>query len=154
MGLFPPCKAHGRGGAFGHKGKGHTVHLLVDKRGLPLAVRTTPANVAEVRQVVPLLKQAKPPKHSVLQADKGYDSEPLRYQLTWLFGMGSAIPKRRYGGNKPHDPSRSTRWKVEQSHAHRHLSARRTAVCYDKSLLSFSAFVICSCIWRLMLNLV
>jgi transposase len=130
------------------------VHLLVDKRGLPLAVKTTPANEAEVRQVVPLLRKVKPPKRSVLQADKGYDSDPLRYQLTWLLGMGSAIPKRRYGATMPHDPSKSTRWKVEQSHAHRHLSARRTVVCYDKSLAAFSAFVLCSCIWRLMLNMV
>ena len=154
MGLFPPCKGHGKGGAFGHKGKGHTVHLVVDKRGLPLAVSTTPANWAEVKQVLPLLQKINPPKRSVLQADKGYDSDPLRYKLTWLLGMGSAIPKRHYKGEKPHDPSKNTRWKVEQSHAHRHLSSRRTVVCYDKSLASFSAFVLCSCIWRLLLKFV
>jgi IS5 family transposase len=130
------------------------VHLVVDKRGLPLAVSTTPANWAEVKQVLPLLQKIKPPKHSILQADKGYDSESLRYKLSWLLGMGSAIPKRHYGGPKPHDPSKSTRWKVEQSHAHRHLSSRRTVVCYDKSLLTFSAFVLCSCIWRLLLKFV
>jgi IS5 family transposase len=130
------------------------VHLVVDKRGLPLAVSTTPANWAEVKQVLPLLQKIKPPKHSVLQADKGYDSDPLRYKLTWLLGMGSAIPKRHYKGQKPYDPSKSTRWKVEQSHAHRHLSSRRTVVCYDKSLATFSAFVLCSCIWRLLLKFV
>jgi transposase len=153
MALFPPTKGHGRQAAYGHKGKGHTIHLLVDKRGLPLNVRVTPANVAEIRQVIPLLKEVKPPKRSILQADKGYDSEPLRYKLTWLLGMGSAIPQRNFGGEKHVDPSSKTRWCVEQSHAHRHLSCRRTVVCYDKTLLSFTAFVVLSLIWRLLLKL-
>lgn len=153
-GLFPPCKGHGRGGAYGHKGKGYTTHLLVDKRGNPLAVRVTGANANELKQVLPMLKEVRPPKHSVLEADKGYDSEPFRYKIGWLLGLGSIIPKRNFNQKSPQKSPNQYRYRVEQSHAHRHLSCRRTAVCYDKSLASFSAFVICSCIWRLMLKLV
>lgn len=153
MGLFPPCKGHGRGGAYGHKGKGMTTHLVVDKRGLPLAVRVTTANENELKQVLPMLKELKPPKHTVLEADKGYDSEPFRYKLGWLLGMGSAIPRRNFNNDPVQKSPNIYRWRVEQAHAHRHLSCRRTAVCYEKSLAAFSAFVICSCIWRLLLKL-
>jgi transposase len=135
---------------FGHKGKGYTTHLLVDKRGFPVNVRVTPANESERAQVVPMLKQIKPPKGSELQADKGYDSDPLRHKLRWFLGMTSAIPKRNFSGKVHKDPSKTTRWRVEQSHAHRHASSRRTVVCYDKNMSSFTGFVLLSVIWRLM----
>lgn len=154
MGLFPPTKGHGRGGSYGHKGKGYTTHLLVDKRGNPLAVRVTGANANELQQVLPMLKEVKPPKKAILEADKGYDSEPFRYKIGWLLGLGSAIPKRNFNKNTPQKSPNKYRYKVEQAHAHRHLSSRRTVVCYEKSLSSFTAFVICSCIWRLLLKLV
>jgi transposase len=151
MALFPPTKGHGRQGAFGHKGKGYTTHTMVDKRGLPLAIRITPANEAEINQVIPMLKELKPPARSVFEADKGSDSEPLRYKIGWLLKMGTLIPKRQWPG-QPEPPKllHTTRWKVEQSHAHRHLSSRRTVVCYDKTLLSFSAFVHLYYLWKLM----
>ena len=126
----------------------------MDKRGLPLNVRITGANANELKQVLPMLKQINPPKRSILEADKGYDSEPFRYKLGWLLGMGSVIPKRRFGSLEGQKTVNIYRWKVEQAHAHRHLSCRRTAVCYDKTSAAFSAFVICSCIWRLLLKLV
>jgi transposase len=131
--------------------------LLVDKSGLPVNVRVTPANCAEQNQVVPMLKQlsqrCQDLRRCLLEADKGYDSEPLRYKLGWQFGMGSAIPYRDYGEKKP-DPSVKTRWRVEQAHSHRHMASRRTAVCYDKTLAAFSAFVILACCWRLLSKLV
>ena len=130
---------------------------MVDKRGLPVNVRVTPANESEQHQVVPMLKElhkrVQNLKKSILEADKGYDSDKIRYKVTWLFGMGSAIPRRNLTGEEHPDPSVKTRWRVEQAHAHRHSASRRTVVCYDKSLATFTAFVILSCIWRLMLKL-
>jgi transposase len=152
--LFPPWKGHGKGGAFGHKGKSLTTHLLVDRRGLPVNVRVTPDNANELQQVLPMLKEVRPPKRSILEADKGYDSKPFRYKLGWLLGMGSVIPRRNFMNEAPQKPPNIYRWRVEQAHVHRHLSCRRTAVCYDKSIFSCSAFVICSCIWMLLLKLV
>lgn len=74
---------------YGHKGKGFTVHTLVDKQRFPLNIRVTGANEAEVNQIIPMLKEIKPPPRSVLEADKGSDSDPLRYKLSWLLKMGS-----------------------------------------------------------------
>ena len=142
MALFPPTKGHGRQGVYGHKGKGFTIHKIVDKRRFPLGIRVTGANEAEVLQIIPMLKEIKPPQHSVLEADKGSDSDKLRAKLSWYLKMGSLIPKRQFPG-QPEPPKlvNTNRWKVEQSHAHRHLSCRRTVVCYEKSLLSFTAFI-------------
>ncbi len=138
---------------YGHKGKGFTVHTLVDKRRFPLNIRVTGANEAEINQIIPMLKEIKPPPRCVLEADKGSDSDPLRYKLSWLLKMGSLIPKRQFPG-QPEPPKlvNTNRWKVEQSHAHRHLSSRRTVVCYEKSLISFTAFVYMAYVWR-MLNM-
>ena len=38
----------GEGIAYGHKGKGNTVHLLTEGNGLPLSFLVTAANMAEV----------------------------------------------------------------------------------------------------------
>ena len=53
MALFPS----GKGGEhvnYGYKGKGVTVHSLVDGEGNPLAVLVTAANESEREQVLPL----------------------------------------------------------------------------------------------------
>jgi transposase len=64
-------------------------HLVVDARGLPLAAANTPANVPEVKVLVPLVDAAGPwnaagePKHrpKTVYADRAYDSELHREQL-------------------------------------------------------------------------
>jgi len=40
-------------------------------------VRVTGANANELQQVLPMLKEVKPPKKAILEADKGYDSEHI-----------------------------------------------------------------------------
>ncbi len=74
----------------GYKCKGVTIHILVEGYGYPIAANTTAANSSEVKEVLDLLSSAKVPRHSggrprscpkELQADKGYDSQPLRENL-------------------------------------------------------------------------
>ena len=83
----------------------------MDKGGrqdLPLAIRVTAANEREREQVIPLLQsitsqtgQAGRPKSnpSNLAADKGYDSQSLRYQLRQK-GIRPEIPKRQWASKK------------------------------------------------------
>lgn len=84
MVLFPPGKGGGDEVAYGFKGKGVTVHSLVDGEGMPLALRSTAANAYEPDQVIPLLESidvqtglpGRPRKNpALLQGDAGYDSK-------------------------------------------------------------------------------
>jgi transposase len=83
------------------KGSKHT--LLVDRHGVPLAIRTAPANESDHRQIIPLVLDfpkvtGKPgrPKElpDTLYADRGFDSEATRWLLAWL-GIEPHIAKRR-----------------------------------------------------------
>jgi hypothetical protein len=65
-------------------------HVLTDANGIPLPRILTEANRHDVTQLLPLLDTIPPiggkrggPKRkpAVIQADRGYDSEPLRCQL-------------------------------------------------------------------------
>lgn len=85
----------------GKKGSKHT--LLVDRHGVPLAIRTAGANASDHRQIIPLVLdfpkvKGKPgrPKElpDELYADRGYDSEATRWILAWL-GIEPHIAKRR-----------------------------------------------------------
>lgn len=87
---FPPGKGGGEDIAHGYKGKGVTVHSLVDAQGMPLAILSTGANAYEPDQVLPLLDAIKlktyelgrpRKKPSMLQADAGYDVKALRQKL-------------------------------------------------------------------------
>ncbi len=85
----------------GRKGTKHT--LLVDRHGVPLAIRTAGANASDHRQIIPLVLDfpkvtGKPgrPKElpDELYADRGYDSESTRWLLRWL-GIEPHIAKQR-----------------------------------------------------------
>jgi hypothetical protein len=86
-GMFSAGKGGGECVDHGFKGKGITVHALVEGNGMPLAIRTTGAKASERDQVMPLLdavsikgnKGGRPRKRpDMLQLDKGYDSRELR----------------------------------------------------------------------------
>ena len=90
MALFPPGKGGGEGVEYGYKGKGVTIHSLVDRNGCPLAISVTSAKESEREQVLPLLQsihiqtgEVGRPKHNPknLATDKGYDSKELRKTL-------------------------------------------------------------------------
>lgn len=61
----------------------------------------------------------------------------------------------RHYSRQPKPPKlvNTNRWRVEQSHAHRHLSSRRTVVYYEKTLISFAAFVSLAYVWRMLIML-
>lgn len=133
------------------KGTKHT--LMVDRRGVPLAIRTAGANASDHRQILPLVLDypevgGKPgrPKElpDVLFADRGYDSEGTRDLLRWL-GIEPHIAKRR-------TPNGSglgkVRWVVERTISWLK-GLRRMRVRYDRLLVvreawaTLAACVIC-----------
>lgn len=82
------------------QGSKHT--LLVDRNGVPLAIRTAGANQSDHTQLLPVVAdfpkvggQPGRPKETPdeLYADRGYDSEATRTLLRWL-GIEPRIAKR------------------------------------------------------------
>jgi transposase len=116
------------------KGSKHT--LLVDRHGVPLAIRTAGANASDHTQIIPIVRDfpkvgGKPgrPKEmpDELYADRGYDSDDTRWLLRW-------------SGIEPHIARRKTahgsglgrvRWAVERTIAWLK-GLRRMRVRYDR----------------------
>jgi transposase len=102
----------------GKKGTKHT--LLVDRHGVPLAMRTAGANASDHTQIIPLVLDFPKVKGKVgrpkelpdkLYADRGYDSEATRWILRWL-GIEPHIAKRK----TPHGSGLGKiRWVVERT---------------------------------------
>jgi transposase len=117
------------------KGTKHT--LLVDRHGVPLAIRTAGANASDHTQIIPLVLDfprvaGKPgrPKElpDELYADRGYDCDATRWILAWL-GIEPHIAKRR----TPHGSGLGkVRWVVERTIAW-FKGLRRMRVRYDRS---------------------
>jgi transposase len=85
----------------GDEGTKHT--LLVDRHGVPLAIRTAGANASDHTQIIPLVldfpkvggKPGRPKDQpDELYADRGYDSDATRWLLAWL-GIEPHIGRRR-----------------------------------------------------------
>ena len=99
-------------------GSKHT--LLVDRHGVPLAIRTAGANASDHTQIIPLIldfpKVAGQPgrpkqRPDQVMADRGFDSQDTRALLSWL-GMEPIIGKR----NTPHGSGLGkVRWVVERT---------------------------------------
>lgn len=133
------------------KGSKHT--LLVDRHGVPLAIRTAPANASDHTQIIPIVVDfprvgGKPgrPKElpDELYADRGYDSEATRWILAWL-GIEPHIAKRR----TPHGSGLGkVRWVVERTISWLK-GLRRLRIRYDRSAViqdawnTLAACVIC-----------
>ncbi len=135
----------------GRRGTKH--HVLVDGKGVPLAIRFTGANRHDVNEILPLLDGIPPirgrrgrprrrPKR--LYGDRAYDSEAIRKELR----------RRRI---KPYLAKRNTahgsglgkyRWVVERTISWLH-SFRRLRLRYDRkadihhAFLTLAATVIC-----------
>jgi transposase len=135
----------------GKKGTKHT--LLVNRKGVPLAIRTAGANASDHRQIIPLALDfprvgGKPgrPKElpDALYADRGYDSEATRWLLSWL-GIEPHIAKRK----TPHGSGLGkVRWVVERTISWLK-GLRRLRVRYDRLAIiqdawtTLAASVIC-----------
>jgi transposase len=99
-------------------------HLLVDAHGIPVAGDSTPANVPEIKELLPLVDSAGPreeaddPKHRPkrLYGDRAYDSEPHREELRER-GIDPHLAKRR----TEHGSGLGVyRWVVERTNAWLH----------------------------------
>ncbi len=116
------------------KGTKHT--LMVDRHGVPLAVRTAGANASDHRQIIPRVLDypkvgGEPgrPKGMPddLYADRGFDSERTRGLLRWL-GIEPHIAKRK----TPHGSGLGkVRWVVERTISWLK-GLRRMRVRYDR----------------------
>jgi transposase len=128
-------------------------HVLVDATGIPLAIDVTPANVPEVKRLVPLVDAAGPLEEDTgepggrpdeLYGDRAYDSEPHRQELRDR-GIDPKLAKRRTehgSGLGVH------RWVVERFFAWAHglrklrLVTERTAEA-QLAFLNLACAVIC-----------
>jgi transposase len=100
------------------KGTKHT--LMVDRHGVPLAIRTAPANASDHRQIIPLVLdfpkvRGKPGRPKEMPderyADRGYDSDATRWLLAGL-GIEPHIARR----GTPHGRGLGkVRWVVERT---------------------------------------
>ena len=153
MVLFPPGKGGGKGVEYGYKGKGVTIHSLVDGQGVPLAVSVTSAKSSEREQVLPLLdsifiqtrKVGRPRKRpDNVAADKGYDSKELRKSIRKK-GIRPEIPKRIWKnkkkpkGRKLH--KKVKRYVVERAFSWYQRKFRRLTIRWERKPDIFCAFV-------------
>jgi transposase len=100
------------------RGSKHTV--MVDRNGIPLAIRTAAANASDHTQILPTVLDfprvgGKPGRPKELPdevyADRGYDSDPTRSLLAWL-GIEPNIARR----NTDHGSGLGkVRWVVERT---------------------------------------
>ena len=120
--------------------------MLTDAEGIPLAVRTTPANVRDDRIALPLVvnmpaiagpKGRPRTKPKALQGDAGYGSAALRALVKWLGIKPILAPLGKahaHGGGLG-----KTRYVVERT-----LSwfgnFRRLKLCYERCGEHFQAF--------------
>jgi len=115
-------------------GSKHT--LLVDRHGVPMAIRTVSANTSDQTQILPILldypaiggKPGRPKQHpDVAVADRGYDSDDTRHLLRWL-GIEPLIARRK----TPHGSGLGkVRWVVERTISWLK-GLRRMRVRYDR----------------------
>jgi transposase len=152
-GSFSSGKGGGQEVEYGYKGKGVTIHSLVDRNGSPLAISVTSAKESEREQVLPLLEsihiqtgEVGRPKHNPknLATDKGYDSKDLRQALRKK-GIRPEIPKRIWN-NRKQPKGRKLHKKVERYVVERTFSwyqrkFRRLVVRWERKSNLFEAFV-------------
>lgn len=124
--------------------KGTKYTLLVDRDGVPLVIRTAPANRSDQREILPTVvsfpvvggKPGRPRTHpEKLYADAGYDCEATRSILRWL-GIEPHIRKR----NTEHGSHLGrVRWVVERTISWIK-GLRRMRVRYDRSGTTIDAW--------------
>lgn len=136
----------------GKRGTKHTI--LVDRHGIPLAIRTAPAGASDHTQILPTVILDFPrvgglpgrPKElpNEVYADRGYDSDDTRALLAWL-GVKPVIARR----NTEHGSGLGkVRWVVERTISWLK-GLRRMRIRYDRLTIiqdawnTLAAAVIC-----------
>ena len=149
--LFPSGKGGGAEVAYGYKGKGVLIHLLVDAEGMPLSACSAQANEDERKHVGPLLemievktgKPGRPPKKlRRIAADKGYDSDALRDFLKSR-GIQPQIPRKKNAGRRRGRPvsMNAPRFQVERTFSWLQRKFRRLVVRRERLPRCFDAFL-------------
>lgn len=147
---FSKAKGGGDGIGCTKAGKGIKIMILVDARGLPVAVDTAPANRHETRLVQGMfdfmLPFEQPPR---IIGDKAYDSDALDATLAKQ-GIELIAPHRsnRRPENKTQDGRAlrrySRRWTVERTIAWLH-HFRRLCIRWERSTALFQGFLHFTC---------
>jgi transposase len=118
---------------------GSDYHVVVDRNGIPLAIRLAAANAPDATQLIPLVdtippiigprgKPSRPRKRPAkLHADKAYDSSSLRRALRTR-GISPRIARR---GIDSSERLGRTRWVVERTLSWL-LGCRRRGVRYER----------------------
>jgi IS5 family transposase len=149
MALFPSAPGGGQEVGYGWKGKGITTHVLIEGHGAPVAVSVTSAGGNERAEVPELLKKVSrwlpcKTRWPILEADKGYDSMPLRIELIKM-GIFPWIAWRNFKRRKTNFSEASVykriRWKVERAHAWLKRSFRRLIVRWERKPQIWQAFL-------------
>jgi transposase len=135
---------------------GSKYHLIVDRNGIPLAVRLSAANAHDATQLLPLVdaippiigprgRPGRPRKRPTkLHADKAYDSTQLRRAL----GSRGITPRIARRGFDSSERLGRYRWVVERSLSWL-LGCRRLGVRYERradilqGLLHLACALIC-----------
>jgi transposase len=148
---FPPGKGGGAEVAYGYKGKGVLIHLLVDAEGMPVSAVLTPANGDERKQVEQLVetvevktgKPGRPPKKiKRIAGDKGYDSQKLR-EFLLSKGITPQIPRKRNARPRRGRPvlMSAPRFQIERTFSWLQRTFRRLAVRWERLPQCFDSFL-------------
>lgn len=161
MGLFPPSPGGGQSVDYGYKGKGVTLHMLVDRKGHPLSAMHGSAKSDERKMVIPLIKKSNvfvlkditnlAQTMIFLEADKGYDAMWLRQE----FLENQVLPLIPYRGKRNHLHKESckyfqkisVRWKVERSFAWIKRKCRRLFLKWERIAEIWAAMINLSIIY-------
>jgi transposase len=142
-------RAFGGGDATGpspvdRRKKGTKFTLLVDREGVPLVIRTSPANSSDHCEIMPTVvdfpvvggKPGRPRQHpKQLYADAGYDCEATRILLRWL----GIEPHIRHRTEEHGSHLGRIRWVVERTISWIK-GLRRMRVRYDRSETTIDAW--------------
>jgi len=149
-GTFSKARGGGDGIGRGHLGKGVKIMVLVDARGLPVAIDTAPADVHESRCVQALfdfmLTATQPPR---MIGDKAFDNDALDARLAEQ-GVEMIAPHR--GNRKPENVTQdrrplrraARRWTVERTISWIQ-NYRRLCIRWEKSSCLFTGFLHMTC---------
>lgn len=113
------------------------LHAVVDEAGRPVSLLLSPGNEADVSHAPAVLEEI---STTMVVADKGYDSDPLRHWLAER-GIKPCIPPRR---NRK-SPARFSKASYRKRHLvenffERMKNFRRVATRYDKLAETFFGF--------------
>lgn len=146
-GTFSKAKGGGDGIGCTRVGKGVKIMILVDAKGLPLAVSTASANLHEaglIQELFGFMLSSQQPERII--GDKAYDSDKLDAQLA-AQGIEMIAPNRANRGvTQDGRPLRryKRRWTVERTIAWLQ-NYRRLCIRWEKSTLAFQGFLHLAC---------